>query len=849
MQAIKKFQVKTNLPEELKKIEEIAYNYWWCWDPQAWELFNRIDTKLFARINHNPVQLLNLTSQSRLKKLAESEEFKSFLGRVYSDFADYMKKKKWFDRTYPDTKGSIAYFSPEYGINESFPNYSGGLGVLSGDHVKSASDLGLPMVAIGLLYQEGYFRQHILDNGWQTEKYNNNDFYNLPLKQVTKDNGEPLILEIQYPEDVLYYAVWELNAGTTRLFLLDTNLEQNSSEEYRKITSRLYGGDRETRIQQELLLGVGGAKALDTMGINCSCYHINEGHAAFALLERTSQFMYKYDMNFWEACQITKTSTVFTTHTPVPAGNEEFELGLVEKYLLSYIESLGLKKNEFISFGHQNGYNPEEYFSMTVMGLRLSTYHNGVSKLHGEVSRGMWKGIWNNLPESEVPIGHVTNGIHTHTFVAPELSKLYDRYIGSEWRTDTDNRSVWDKARDIPDEELWNEKQRLRMQLIRMVRERISNSDIRPTHIGSEDINGVLNPEALTIGFARRFATYKRADLIFRDMERLSSIIKNQDKPVQILIAGKAHPHDTQGKETIQRIIKKVRKYGLEKSILFIEDYDMVIARALVRGCDVWLNNPIRPLEASGTSGMKSSLNGGLNLSVLDGWWDEGYNGNNGFAIGEGEESPDLDLLAEVESNIIYDMLESRVTKLFYDRHSYGIPRRWTKMMKEAIATLSPVYSTNRMVKDYSTLYYSEAINSYNRMIEKPESAKELYNWIEGISQKWDNVRFEKVEIVVEKNIRIGGTISAMAILDLAGIDPDSVKVEVYHGRIGIDGEIEAAAIAPMGIDSENEGKYTFSTELNMSDSGLCGATVRVLPYHKLLNEPFQLYMCKWADD
>jgi len=851
MYPIKKFQVTTDLPKELSALEILAYNYWWCWENEGWEVFRRIDTPLFERVQHNPVMLLNRTSQSRLKELSDSEEYKNFLNRVHSDFKHYMNQKKWFERQYGKLNGAIAYFSPEYGINESFPNYSGGLGVLSGDHVKSASDLGLPMVAIGLLYQEGYFRQHILDNGWQTEKYNNNDFFNLPLKRVNDQDGRPLVLSIEYPESELYFSIWELNAGTIRLFLMDTNIEENKREEYRKITNRLYGGNRETRIQQELLLGVGGSMALERMGIEASAYHINEGHAAFALLERTGQFMRKHELNFWEACQITKASTIFTTHTPVPAGNEEFEQSLIERYLLTYVNKMGLQREEFLALGHQSGYTPKENFSMTVLGLRLSTYHNGVSKLHGHVSRGMWKKIWKNLPQNEIPIGHVTNGIHTKTFVAPELAKLYDRYIGSEWKTNTDNLKIWERAYSIPDEELWNEKQRLRMQLIRLVRDRISNTGIRQTASSAAlgETNGILNPETLTIGFARRFATYKRADLVFRDMDRLASIILNEDRPVQLLIAGKAHPHDTMGKETIQRIIKKIKEYGLEKSIVFIEDYDMVIARALVRGCDIWLNNPIRPLEASGTSGMKAALNGGLNLSVLDGWWDEGYNGNNGFAIGEGGESDDQELMADLESNIIYELLEGTVSQLFYEKRSYGIPRKWTQMMKAAIATLSPVYSAQRMVKDYTREYYSNAIRAYEKMNSEPNKAKQLYEWIRGISDKWNEVDILQMEMDAQNSTKIGDTVRTRALVKLGNISPESVRVETYHGKLGIQGTIEHAAITPMKLIGENNGQYEYTCEISLAESGMQGATVRIMPYHELLNEPFQLYMCKWADE
>ncbi|MDD3124456.1 MAG: alpha-glucan family phosphorylase [Candidatus Kapabacteria bacterium] len=746
---INSFVVTAKLPKRIACLRELAMNFWWCWNSEAKEIFVRIDRDLWDEVNHNPVQLINRIGQKALEELATQQDFVSYLDYIYAQYKQYMNADSWWN-THQNTKTHcVAYFSTEYGINESFPNYSGGLGILSGDHLKSSSDLGLPLVGVGLLYQQGYFRQHLMQNGWQTESYNYNDFYSMALEEVFDRDGKALLIEMQFPKGRVYTKVWKLAVGRVTLFLLDTNISENL-EEYRDITDQLYGGDRETRIQQEIVLGVGGMRALMAMGIEPEVVHINEGHAAFALLERTRVIMQKFGVDFQTAVQISKSSSVFTTHTPVPAGNEAFEIDRIKAYFTIFLPKIGISEELFTSLGQISGQNDGK-FSMTILGLKMTAYHNGVSKLHGEVSRKMWHELWADFPEKEVPIDHITNGIHTMTWVARELRDLYDRYLSPRWRIDPSNADAWKNIDIIPAEEIWREKLRRRVRLVLFARGYLKIH--QRNFLGAEEICKIdeyLDPDALTIGFARRFATYKRALLLFSNMERLTKILNNPDKPVQIIIAGKAHPHDTQGKEVIQAIIAKIREYHLERKIVFLEDYDMIIARFLVKGCDVWLNNPIRPMEASGTSGMKAALNGTLNCSILDGWWDEAYNGENGFAIGNGEEYDNPQEQDIIEAGALYDTLENAIVETFYDREDFrGLPERWIKMMKNAIKTIAPEFSTARMIKDYTEMFYLNAGENYAMMTaENGALAREIMQWKNTIAEKFPHAKITKVEMV-----------------------------------------------------------------------------------------------------
>ncbi|ROL57860.1 glycosyltransferase family 1 protein [Bacteroidetes/Chlorobi group bacterium Naka2016] len=850
MKPVQSFVVTAKLPQKIAKLKELAYNYWWCWNYEAKELFIRVNNKLWDEVNHNPVLMINKLTQEELEELASQKDFVAFLDSVYENFRKYLESEGWYDNLGINKVGTIAYLSPEYGINESFPNYSGGLGVLSGDHLKTASDLALPLVGIGLLYQQGYFRQKLTQSGWQNELYIPNDFYSLPLFIQRDKNGDPLIIDLDFPEGKVYAQVWRMEIGRVHLFLLDTNIEKNTNPVYRDITDQLYGGTRETRIQQEIILGIGGIRALKAIGIEPEVLHLNEGHAAFALFERIRLLMKKFHIDFRSAKQIVIGSSVFTTHTPVPAGNEVFDQDLVKKYFTEYVKELGISIEELLSLGQINPYNTTEGFSMTVLGLKLSSYRNGVSKLHGKVARRMWHSLWKDIPEDEVPITHITSGIHTMTWVAREFAELYDRYMTPRWRIEPDNQELWDKIEMISSDELWREKQRRRVRLVLFARNYLKQRQkgfLSPEQLNK--INEYLNPDALTIGFARRFAPYKRATLLFRDMDRLKAILTNPERPVQIIIAGKAHPQDTQGKEMIQTIIHKVRAYGLERYVVFLEDYDMVIARLMIKGCDVWLNTPIRPLEASGTSGMKAALNGTVNLSVLDGWWDEAFDGSNGFAIGHGEEYSNWEEQEIIESNSLYDILEQEIVPLFYERSKISrIPEKWVEFMRNSIKTVAGQFSCSRMVKEYTMRFYVPALQNYYKLTENnAQIAKELKDWKDHIRREWKGVQILDVSFKDEGEFYVGKPVKVFAKVKLGNLRPEDVVVHVYYGSLDPHGELYNTAWETLNLTAVNGDEYIYEGSYFCSGTGQQGFTIRVMPNHPLLVNPQDLF-CLWAN-
>jgi starch phosphorylase len=851
MKPVHSFLVKAKLPENIEKIKEIAYNYWWCWDSEAKELFNRMNRKLWSEVHHNPILLINKLTQQELDHLSKQRDFINYLDQVYVNFKSYLEGQTWFSDQNVDTKGVVAYFSPEYGINESFPVYSGGLGVLSGDHLKSASDLGLPLIGVGLLYQQGYFRQRMSPNGWQNEQYPVNDFYTLPMFLIREEDGRPKIIDVDMPEGKAYAQIWKIQVGRTSLYLLDSNIEENQSDEYKNITDQLYGGDRDTRIQQEILLGIGGIRALHSMGIIPTSIHINEGHAAFALIEQSRICMNNFGIDFYAAMQIIRGSSIFTTHTPVPAGNEAFSTNRIERYFKNYIPLLNLSKSEFIALGQIAGVNYDEAFSMTVLGLKFTGFHNGVSKLHGLVSKKMWKNIWKDFPEEEVPIDGITNGIHTTTWLAREFSDLFDRYLQPNWKAELDNNEVWKGIDAIPSDELWREKQRRRIRLVLFAREYIKKRQkdfLRPDQINK--INNYLDPDALTIGFARRFATYKRPFLIFSDMNRLKQILTNKEKQVQILLAGKAHPHDTEGKQMIQSIIQKVRDFNLENYVVFLEDYDMVISRLMVKGCDIWLNNPIRPLEASGTSGMKAAINGTLNCSILDGWWDEAYDGTNGFAIGSGEERDGNQESDQLESELLYDLLENQLIPMFYDRGTSRVPSKWVDMMKSSMKTITPQFSTQRMVKDYAVNYYFKALENGEKLRQNgAHDIQEYNNWRNFIYSEWSKIEIASIDVLNDGEAWLGKVMEINSKINLGGLQPNDVTVQIYFGIIDPhSNEITNSEFSDMQLKNR-EGYYCLYSGTYTCDTvGKQGFTIRVLPKNKMMIKPTDLYICKWAN-
>jgi starch phosphorylase len=850
---IRTYTVMPHLPKRLQALQQLAYNMWWCWNHDTVSLFRRIDADLFEAVENSPVKLLSGLDQSRLEQLLKDDGFLASMDRILEAFNQYMASPTWFDETYAgkDAKNCrIAYFSAEFGIHESVPTYSGGLGVLAGDHLKSASDLGVPLVGIGLMYREGYFRQYLNVDGWQQERYPENDFFNLPVTLEARPDGSPLLVSIPFPGREVSVRVWRIQVGRVPLYLLDTNIPKNSAED-RQITGQLYGGDHEMRIRQEMVLGIGGIRALRALGKPPTVCHMNEGHSAFCGLERIRSLMEEHNVNFSTAREAVAAGTVFTTHTPVPAGNDVFPSQLIETAFSSYLHQLKLDKHELLGLGRQNPRDHNEPFCMTVLAIRLANIVNGVSKLHGSVSRKMWHAIWPDLPEPELPIISITNGVHTASWLAPEMAQLYDRYLGTQWLQRPSEHSVWKRADHIPDAELWRTHERRRERLVAFARVRLRNQLRRrgatPAEVARAD--EVLDPEALTIGFARRSATYKRGTLIFRDVERLAAIINNKDRPVQLIFAGKAHPRDHGGKELIAEILHMARRPEFRRRVVFLEDYDMSVARYLVQGVDVWLNNPRRPLEASGTSGMKVCVNGGLNLSILDGWWVEGYQQDNGWAIGAGEEYSDLTYQDDVESRAIYDLLEQEIVPLFYTRTSDGLPRGWLRMMKRCISTICPVFNTNRMVQEYVEKCYWPSTQRFSMLsADNLKRAKDLAWWRGRISHGWAQIRVENVEANGADPLEVGGELQVKARVNLGGLAPDDVEVQLFHGVVDSLGEIPSPRTVAMSHNGQHEGSsWLFTGTIPCRSSGQHGYAVRVLPKHPALGNSFEPGLVTWG--
>ncbi len=849
-------KVIPNLPPKLARLQELALNLRWAWDQESISLFRRLDNDLWKATGRNPVWMLGLVSQERLQAACEDLAFMAHYNRVCEAFDAYMAAGvTWYSEVYGGSAPPrIAYFSMEFGITECLQNYSGGLGVLSGDHLKSASDLGIPLVGVGLLYQEGYFHQYLNADGYQQESYPINDYANLPVTLQRDASGAPVKISVPLPGRELFAVIWHVQVGRVALLLLDTNIKENARDEDRNLTDRLYGGDRRTRIRQELLLGIGGMRALEALGLRPDIVHINEGHSAFLALERIRQLMVEKHLTFAEAREIARAGILFTTHTPVPAGLERFGFDLIDEHFTEYYQSLGLSRSEFINLGREK-MGDYDLFSMAVLALNLSAAANGVAQLHGVVSRRMWQWVYPNVPENEIPIGSVTNGIHVASWISQEMETLLDRYLGPEWRAQEANPDVWHSVADIPDAELWRTHERRRERLTAFTRTRLrmqlENRGAPRSEV--EAASECLNPDALTIGFARRFATYKRATLVFRDLERLKAIINNPDRPVQFIFAGKAHPHDTAGKELIRQIINYARDADLRHSVVFLENYDMNTARYLMQGVDVWLNTPRRPKEASGTSGMKVIYNGGLNCSILDGWWAEGYDPSVGWAIGNGEEYPEseADHQDYVESEALYNIIEQDIVPLFYTRGRDGLPRGWIDRMKRSMQALAPFFNTHRMVQQYTERYYMPLYSRVQDMTANDLQQGRAYaRWQSGLRQAWKDVRVQAVRVDSEQ-IKVGDALEVEATVQLGQLKPEDVQVQLYYGQlnnqrqIGLAAEAEAVEMEPMGTDGG--GAYRFVARLLYYTSGERGISVRVVPHHDLLPSPFQPGLIVWA--
>jgi glycogen phosphorylase len=847
--SIRSYTVLPTLPPRLAALQKLAYNLWWCWNADAVALFKQINAELFESLDHSPIRLLTSTDQTRFEELAADESFLAQLDRVAKHLETYLAAPTWYGQNYSNLNAKIAYFSMEFGIHESVPVYSGGLGVLAGDHLKSASDLGLPLSGISLMYREGYFRQYLNNDGWQQERYPENDFFNLPLIAETNADGSPLLVSVPLPGREVSLRIWRIQVGRVNLYLLDANIPQNRPED-RNITAQLYGGDQHTRIQQEIILGIGGLRAMRALGKEPTVCHMNEGHAAFVSLERIRLLMQEQKLDFYTAAEAVKAGTCFTTHTPVPAGNDVFPPAMMEQYLGGYIAQLGLDRYQFFSLGRQNPHNEGEPFGMTVLALKLANTSNGVSKLHGSVSRKMWNEIWSGFSTNEVPIGSITNGVHTQSWLSPEMGQLYDRYLDVQWESKPTDFAVWKKVDQIPDGELWRTHTRCRERLVTLCRARLKSQLKRrgapPSELQAAE--EVLDPEALTIGFARRFATYKRGDLIFRDTQRLLRLITEAKHPIQFVFAGKAHPKDNGGKELIAKVVQHARKPEFRKHVVFLEDYDMNVARHMVHGVDVWLNNPRRPLEASGTSGMKVPINGGLNLSILDGWWVEGYEGDNGWAIGSGEEYTDLAYQDEVESRLIYELLERDLMPTFYNRDADGLPRQWIKRMKRSISSLVSVYNTNRMVEEYLKTCYVPSHQRYSTLSsEGMKPAAELAQWRRKINQAWGQVRIESVQAPTSDLMRVGSSFPVTVQVSLGSLTPHDVDVQICYGLLDAMGEVSSPTSLSLKPASQASGSMEYSVEVPCKNSGQFGFAVRVLPKHTNLPHSYEPALVTWG--
>jgi len=844
------YNVIPTLPASLEPLREITFNLWWTWEPSARRLFRHLDPDLWNRTNHNPVRMLQLSRQARLEELAQDKAFLRELKQVHDAFRNYLARQDTYGKMGAGSaiKRPVAYFSAEFGFHESIPNYSGGLGILAGDHCKSASDLDLNFVAVGLLYRHGYFRQEIDSDGAQHAISLNQNFHHLPIREVQR-NGANLLISVRILDREVFAKVWQLPVGRINLFLLDTDTPENSVED-RLITAELYGGDQEMRMRQEIMLGIGGVKALNALGIEPEVFHMNEGHSAFLALERIRRKVVEKKLEFYSALQIVASANIFTTHTPVPAGNDSFPREMMRKYFGDFAKELGIPFDELFSFG-QTRVDRSDPFSMTILALRMSRHSNGVSRLHGEVSRSLWKDVWSGVPAHEVPITSVTNGIHTKTWMAPEFSALYRKYLG-EWEEHITEPDFWRGVIDIPDAQLWETHQQLKHRLVEFVRERVR---MRRERIGDSpeairNVNRILDPEVLTIGFARRFATYKRGALLFSDKERLRRLLNDTTRPVQFIFAGKAHPRDEGGRALIQEVYRFSREAGFENRVVFLEDYDSYIARRLVQGVDLWLNNPLRPMEASGTSGMKCAPNGGINLSVLDGWWHEGFNGNNGWAIAAEINDGTVEFQSAVDANSLYQLLENQIIPLYYAKPDGKLPLAWLQLMRESIRSVTPVFNTHRMVKEYTERLYLPAARSHENFAQNGcEPATQLSQWKARMRKDWAQVRIHDVQVGNKdrQNIFVGESLQVSAHVHLGDVDPNHVRVEAYHGEAD-NGGIKNPMVSVLNASGRNgDGSYLYQGSVPASESGAYGFSVRVVPTHPHLMQWHELRLIAWS--
>ncbi len=845
IRASRTFFVEPPIPESLSSLRRLASNLYWSWNTDAAALFERIDRDLWQSTSHNPVAVLQGVTAERWAQLAGDDGFLTQLQRVVDAFDTYLRRDRLLEVPGASDSRPVAYFSLEFALTESFPNYSGGLGVLAGDHLKSASDLGLPLVGVGLLYNQGYFHQRLGPDGWQQEEYRLVDLTAQPLNAVYAEDGPRLRIEIPLDGRKTVAEIWLVRVGKVRLFLLDTNIEPNSVAD-RELTARLYGGDSEMRIQQEMILGIGGVRALRALGLDPAVCHMNEGHSALLGLERIRTLMTDHGVSFAEARQPVAAATAFTTHTAVAAGIDLFPPELVMKYLGDYAASMGLDRKALLGLGRTHTEDEAEPFSMAMLGLRLSGFRNGVSKLHRGVSQRLWESAWPQIPVEQTPIESVTNGVHLATWVSHEVGNLFDRHVGPGWRDDPVN-AEWARISEAPDEELWGVHERQRERLVLRAREQHAEALMSRGLSPSVGKTGqALDSRSLTVGFARRFAGYKRATLLFRDPVRLAAILNNPERPVQFIFAGKAHPRDEPAKALIREVVALSARPEFRDRLILLEDYDMELARVLVQGCDLWLNTPLRPLEASGTSGMKAFANGAINMSVLDGWWWEAYRPGLGWAVGRSRVDDDPEAQDAFDAASIYDLLENEVTNDFYDRDSDGIPRAWVQRMKASISAFGPEFNTGRMVAEYATRAYAPAAQSWSDLNQDNlRLARDLASWLERVRGVWPKM---KVRAVSESAPVADGYSVATVQVDPGGLSPADLRIDAVYGAVSADGAMKPDGTARLAFVSRGEdGVCTYKGNIPVAGGGRMGYAVRVLPEHPGLRDPFATELAHWA--
>ena len=853
MYVFNRITVKPQLPKRIEKLTVIANNLWWSWNTEFLKLFKMIDIDLWENVEKNPVKFLKEVSQEKLEIATKNMAFLQEYDKIVENFEDYMgSKNTWFSKKYPDNQNDlVAYYSAEYGLDQILPIYSGGLGILSGDHLKSSSDLGIPLVAVGLLYKNGYFHQKINGNGEQETEYKNIEVDTLPIIPVKDKDGRDLIIYVKFPKRRLYLKVWQINVGRVTLYLMDSDIDENN-DEYRNVTTTLYGGDQEMRISQEIVLGMGGVRLLKTLGLNPTIYHMNEGHSSFLILELIKNIIKEKQLSFEMAKDIVSSKTVFTTHTPVPAGNDIFPIDLVQKYFKDYWNRFSITEEEFMALGMKPNPEANSGFNMGILALKISGKKNGVSKLHGAVSRELFAEVWPEISPDESPITYVTNGVHTCSWLAPNMKELYNEYLTPYWQDNIYKDETWEKIKNIPNEKLWKEHMVRKQKLMEIAKNNITTRLRRCGYPYNEiiDITSKLDPNALTIGFARRFATYKRATLLFRDLERITQILNNSEKPVQIIIAGKAHPKDKEGQDLIKYIHEISMKPQFKGKVFLLENYNMEMSRYLISGVDVWLNTPRRPMEASGTSGEKASVNGVVNFSILDGWWAEGYNQKNGWSIGTNKEYNSYEYQDNDDSQSIYNTLENKIIPTYYEKNSRGISEKWLDLMKNSIMSTGGKYSTARMLTDYTNNLYIPLINLYDNHYIDLTQVGEYNNWKKELYRNWNNIQIREQNNLDNISVEAGDSIRVKCEVTLPHIEPENIEVQVYYGKIRENGMIEKIEVIPMEIEDANELEktYSYAARINLATGGNYGYTFRVMPKHEMLLDAENLNLVKWIE-